>query len=222
MPMKTGVRVSRSSFGNRYIRKDYFVLAERSSREEAVPEEVLAKSYFEYHVRRLLRVYLLSDANELESVGTLVRELVILGFRVLLSKNKGDLKAADGIRVESKTVFEKESCPARDGLTLGDSARCRLSRSMVLGSATAEAVPTLDIRVELSLRQLRAFRRHPRAMRYLEDALAAALPLTLDYRLTFSVQKDDWCFHLDHSRGRDAGKRFNPPALGITSVVGAG
>ncbi|MEE9269205.1 MAG: hypothetical protein V3V49_02995 [Candidatus Krumholzibacteria bacterium] len=220
--MKTGIPVSRSSYGNRYIRRDYSILAEQSSREEAGPEENLAKSYFEYHARRLLRVYMLSDANDLESVGTLVREVIVLAFKILLSRNKEDLKAADGIRVESNIVFEKESCPVRDGLTLGDSAKCRLSRSMVLGNASAEAVPTLDIRVELSVRQLRAFRRHPRTVRYLEDAFEAALPLTLDYRLTFSVRKEDWCFRLDHSRGRARGSKANPPALGITMVVGAG
>ena len=214
-----GVTISRGTLGNSFLTP---VDLKSNDRQAESPEEKLTRKYFEYRVQRLLRTYRLSDANDLEGLRGLLESAVRLAFGIVLSKTREESKEADKVPVRLRMTFAAESLEREKASSLGDVMQCILGHNMILGRESSEAVPCVQIRIELKMSQLSSLRSNPRVLRHIMFALERLVPLNLDYRLSFVIRKEDWCFRIDQSATRKDAADAAAPVLGVSSVLGAG
>jgi hypothetical protein len=197
-----------------YLHREYEAYLARQSAGEASPEDEMVGAYFDYHVTRLINLYVLSRASSLDDLESLLQMIVRLAFKIMVARGLDEIKACDQIRAD--TYLEHIAVADMTGahFELGREGQSESGRNMVLGSSTSEEIARLELTVEISLRQLTALRSNPNVLRCILGALEDAVPLNLDYTLGFRVRSEDCSFRLavaDRS-----------PMLGITTALSTG
>lgn len=205
---------ARGSIETGYLHDKYEDFLERQGADETSPEDELISSYFDYHVTRLINLYLLSPASGRDDLESLLEMIVRLAFRIMVARDLDEVKACEQIRAH--TVLGRVAVDDVKGahFELGREGKSESGRNMILGASTSEEVPRLELTVEISLRQLTALRSRPNVVRTIMNALEDAVPLNLDYTLGFRVRLEDCSFRLAAAD--------RSPMLGITTALGAG
>ena len=221
---KTAKRYSyeRGAIAHEYLRREYARYL--SSREQAVPgtADKLLDAYFDYHVTRLINLYIVSGSVDKTSLTTLLTTIVRIAFKIFLSKDKEEVRATGEIKgravVRHRTPSTSESPSARVGV----GGSCEPGASLILGASAAEAVSRLDITLTTSINQHLLLRGHPRVFERIMEAFDRAVPLNLDYRIILAVREEDRTFKLPPARAKTASAAASAPLLGITSALGLG
>jgi hypothetical protein len=212
-PPEKATVYARGSVKIGYLQDEYQSHIAREDTGEPNPEDELIHAYFDYHVTRLINLYLLSRSSGLDDLTSMLEMIIRLAFKIMLARGRDELKACDDIRVDSLLghVAIEDSKGAH--FTLGNKGESEPGFNMILGASTSEEIPRLEMTVEVSSRQLEALRSHPEVLRHVMNNLEDAVPLNLDYSLGFRVTSEDCSFRLAAAR---------PPMLGITTALGMG
>ncbi len=178
-------------------------------------------AYFDYHVAKLTNLYVTSGSVDIKSLTTMLTSIVRTAYKIFLSKNRDEVMASKLIEGEANLSYHRTSTPDLPAARLGASGSCEAGVNMILGKLSAEAITRLDISIEISAFQLRQLRRHPWVLGHVLRAFETAVPLNIDFRLSFCVRAEDRSFRLVSSK--PALKSDAPsPLLGITSALGSG
>jgi hypothetical protein len=212
--MTHGAEYVRGTFATRFIasaHEDYKADADRDVSVEAQA----VRLYFDYHLGRLLRDYMLSGAASQRDVTLLLQSAVRLVFTIALCRDSSEIADANGIEVNAELLYHRRGVADMVGATLGHGDHAALGASMVLGDTASESVPVLDTTIVLRAYQLEKLESEPRILDYIDDAYERCVPVTLDYRIRVVVAEQDRTFRL-------SGDGKLGPRLGLTSSLVCG
>jgi len=151
----------------------------------------------------------------------LLETIVRLAYRIMLTRDRQQLKACDDIRVVGSIRHYAINDPKGVHIELGVEGKSEPGKSIVLGVSTSDEVPRLELAVEVSTQQLRSLRKQPDVLHRMMNAFEDAVPLHLDFSLGFRVKTGDRSFRLA-SPGSAAATGDETSSLGITTMLGAG
>lgn len=222
---KTAKRYSydRGGVAHEYLRREYARYL--SSREQAVPgaADKLLDAYFDYHVTRLVNLYIVSGSVDIKSLTMVLTTIVRVAFKIYLSKNKDEVRATGEIKGRAVVTHRTPSTSESPSARVGVGGSCEPGTSLILGASAAEAVGRLDVTLTTSINQHLLLRDHQRVFERIMDAFERAVPLNLDYRVILAVREEDRTFKLPPARTKTvAAAAASVPLLGITSALGLG
>jgi len=207
-----GAEYVRGYFATRFVASAYSKYKAESAGDSSVEAKAI-RLYFEYHLGRVLRDYMLSGAASQRDVTLLLQTAVRLVFSIALCRDRAEIADANDIEVNSELLYHRRGVSAMIGATLGHREHATLGISMVLGDTASESVPVLDTTIVLRAYQLEKLESEPRVLDYIAHAYERCVPVTLDYRIRVVVAEQDRTFRLNGD-----GKLL--PRLGLTSSLG--
>lgn len=207
----------RGSLGDGYLRREFGDYLASGGSDESSAGDTAVAAYFDYHVSRLVNLFVISGSTDMKSLVTMLTTIVQTAFQVFLSEGRKGLRESECISGAGRVFYRPVASAPSTVAELGGLGSGRPGVDMITGTESAEAVPCLEASFGLSAVQLESLRAHPRVLRHLMNALEGAVPLNLDYRVVFSVDKSDHSFRLSRNE-----KTGSSPFLGITSSLGSG
>lgn len=214
--------IERDNYIRGRLESRFVSTAPHADTEDADDLAALLRSYYEYRVRRLVRAYILSSSNDRASLHKLVQTVIRLGFSILLSRSGEEAGAAGQIlvmtdfacrRIGSQPLMEASG----SGFALGHAP---IGRDIALGAYPAETVWTLTIDVELKMAQATELRQRPDVVGCIMRALERAIPLNLDYVLSFRVDESDYTMRLMRVDKKQRKAGAEPPVVGLNTALG--
>jgi hypothetical protein len=194
-----------------------------SSRKDAAstPADELLVAYFDYHVTRLINLFVSSGSTDITSLSTVLTSLARIAFKIFLSKDREEVTASGQIKGGGIISHRRASTGDLPAARLGQAGSCETGTSLILGERSAEAVSRLDFTLTTSIGQHLLLRDHPRVFACIMEAFDRAVPLNLDFRVQLAVREEDRSFLLRSSKRKRAAAS-SEPLLGITSSLGSG
>lgn len=212
---------ARGAVADELLRRGLAAHLVETALQDPSPADKLLTSYFDYHVSRLINLYVVSGSVDLESLSGMLTTITQVAFQVLLSKDKAERRASG--EIQGKTVLYRHGATASElpAARLGVPGSCEAGNNMILGALSAEEVACVELTITTSVEQFMLLRANPKVLVRILDALESAIPLNLDFRLKFSVREEDRSFRLSSSKTSKT-TTATAPLLGITSALNAG
>jgi hypothetical protein len=204
-----------------FLGDEYDAYLHRQETDEPGLETDLVQAYFEHQVARLINLYILSGSRSIDSLTSLLETIVRVAFKIMLSRDKLQLRACDDIRATGsiRHFSIKDTQGAR--IELGVEGKSEPGKNIVLGVSTSDEIPRLEVVVELNTDQLRSLRRQLDVLYCIMEAFEDAVPLHLDFSLGFRMKPEDRSFRLVSPAATEV-SGAEAPSLGITTMLGAG
>jgi len=178
--------------------------AEHADPTTATTRDDLMALYYAVEVRRLLQGFMISGVTTSESHRMLLQAIVRAAFAVVRP-------AGDNTNDDVMLTMKLSHCAARalaiDGI--GEEGGSVLGRTLLLGTSSEEGVPLLRLKVHAPLSALRALQGMPRLIKEFLHALESAIPLHLDFRVSFRGSNPGSPLRLQHDAS----------LLGVTSFL---
>jgi hypothetical protein len=162
----------------------------------------------------------LANADSLEGVAAYMEYAVRVLFEMMRRGRHNTEWCPSEARVNLSISHEYMLTDSFNGFVLGYDDKSVLNAHAVLGTSTSEAVPRLDMAIEISLIEWKMLNEQPAFLVFLAKACDLAVPLNCNYRVYFRVHPDDWIFRLPE-RSRLDERADACSILGVNSALGS-